>query len=86
MVWIGGFWWFELAVCGGVGVYTAFRLPLSGYFSGSASVQGATGYWWSATRYDATGMYLLRAYTTYISPSSIDYRYYGFPLRCVLGS
>ena len=64
----------------------AFRLPLSGYFNGSVIYRGAGGYWWGATRTNAAGMYGLLVSTTGITPSSLNGRYLGFTLRCVLGS
>ena len=66
---------------------TALSLPLSGYFnSGSASSKGSYGYWWSSTRNGGNLMYGLRADTSSIYPATTVRRYYGYSLRCVLGS
>ena len=66
---------------------TALRLPLSGYFNnGTAYNQGSNGYWWSSTRDSNNLMYYLRARTSTINPADYNLRYYGYSVRCVLGS
>ena len=64
---------------------TALSTPLSGSFnSGSASLQGSGGYWWSSTRSGSTGMYNLYVGTSDVGPQNSSYRDYGFSIRCIL--
>ena len=66
---------------------SALHLPLSGYFrNGSPYNQGSNGYWWSSTRNRNYYMYYLLANTSAIYPAYVDYRYYGYSLRCMAGS
>lgn len=64
----------------------ALSTPLPGTFYGSALSQGRYGFFWSSTWYDADGMYRLHVYSSNVSPSDYNYRYYGLSVRCVLGS
>ena len=48
---------------------------------------GYEGYYWSSVSYYSYYAYRLGFYSGGISPSSADYRYFGFSVRCVaLGS
>ena len=66
--------------------YTDFRialhLPLSGYYSAQASIQGGGGLWWSSVFYDVDGVYLLSSYEL-IYPQLSNVRWRGFSMRCV---
>ena len=65
----------------------ALHLPLSGsFYSGSAYDQGSSGYFWSSTRSNSSGMYGLFLDTSGVSSASYGTRRYGFSMRCVLGS
>ena len=66
----------------------ALSTPLSGYFgSGKAYDQGEYGYFWSSTYDDGYIMHYEVVYTSAVPdpPDSGD-RFYGFSLRCLLGS
>ena len=68
---------------------SALHLPLSGYFyDGSAYDRGSNGRWWSSTRRDNDHMYYLYADTgsSGIRPANYRYRYFGYSVRCILGS
>ena len=63
----------------------ALSTPLSGYFgSGSAYGQGAHGGFWSATKYSSSGMYVLYTYSSDVSPTGTNNRYFGSSVRCIL--
>ncbi len=67
----------------------ALSTPLSGYFdSGSASSQGSSGDFWSSTYAysDGYGMYYLRFDSNSVNPANYYTRYFGYSLRCLLGS
>ena len=65
----------------------ALSTPLSGYFyNGSVYVQGSYGYFWSSTVSSGTNMYYLYVYSGNVHPLYTNNRYYGFSVRCVLGS
>jgi len=66
---------------------SALRLPISGLFVyGSASDQGSGGNFWASTRGYNSSMHSLRLSTSDVTPSGGGYRYYGYSVRCVLGS
>ena len=65
----------------------ALHLPLSGYFyNGSPVSQGRYGYFWSSTRVDNYGMYVLYLERSDIIPADYHDRYSGYSVRCVLDS
>ena len=69
--------------------YTSFvnalHTPLSGGFSnGSAHNQGSLGRFWSSTRSDNNGMYLLDVSTSNVYPRDGEYRFRGLSVRCIL--
>ena len=67
----------------------ALHLPLSGSFSnGSGSQnQGSRGLFWSSTRSNGSlMMYNLGLDDDFVGPSGISSRFYGFSVRCILGS
>ena len=65
----------------------ALHLPLSGYFkTGSPYDQGSYGSFWSSTRFSSYYMEILDLYTSSIHPANGYDRYYGYSVRCVLGS
>ncbi len=57
----------------------------SGYVSsGSLRYAGDSGYYWSSTANSSTSnAYLLYFASDYVYPSTYDYRYYGFSVRCL---
>ncbi len=66
---------------------TALSLPFSGDFNnGSPDDQGYYGFWWSSTRYSNPYMYDLGVAKSYIDPAYDNYRYYGYSIRCIMGS
>ncbi|MBO4276109.1 hypothetical protein J5868_00130, partial [Candidatus Saccharibacteria bacterium] len=67
---------------------TALSTPLSGYFySGKAYSQGKNGRFWSSTWSGTSSMrFLLVEYNSLIGLSNSLSRYYGFSVRCILGS
>ena len=65
----------------------ALHLPLSGYVNnGSPIYQGSNGNFWSSTRNDSSYMYSLTLNTSRIYPANSSNRYYGYSVRCVMGS
>ncbi|MDO4526666.1 MAG: hypothetical protein Q4B87_01085 [Candidatus Saccharibacteria bacterium] len=65
----------------------ALSTPLSGlFYNGSAYSQGSSGYFWSSTRYSTTNMYSLYVGSSSVYPQGSYGRYYGFSVRCILGS
>ena len=44
---------------------------------------GVDGHYWSSVSYYSSYAYRLGFYSGGISPSSADYRYFGFSIRCV---
>ena len=61
--------------------------PLSGHFyDSSARGQGSYGYFWSSTWNHTYRMRRLYVYSTGADPSSYYERYYGYSVRCLLGS
>ena len=60
-------------------------MPAAGFRNSGSTTMitvGTNGYSWSATPYGTTDAYYLYFYSTYASTIS-NYRYYGFPVRCV---
>ena len=51
----------------------------------SLSSRGSSGYYWSSTAYSTSSAYLLRFYSTRVSPGTgYVYKYYGWPIRCLV--
>lgn len=66
---------------------TALSTPLSGnFYSGKADNQGRYGRFWSSTWYSTIGMRRLYVSSSYVYPSTNDFRDSGFSVRCILGS
>ena len=58
---------------------------LAGIFRSSAPTgQGSRGTYWSSTRGNNAGMYVLYLDTSYIDPSNNDSRLFGYSIRCIL--
>ena len=65
----------------------ALSTPLSGFFyDGSANYQGTDGYFWSSTYINAYSMYRLYVNSSNVNPFGSYNRYYGYSVRCLLGS
>ena len=71
-----------------IGAYTTGNnggFTLSGYIKGSLEGVGTDGSWWTST----TGSLAGRAYSLNLSPNnmvapnSLDYRFYGYAVRCI---
>ena len=63
----------------------ALSTPFSGYFyNSSAYLQGSNGLFWSSTYYDSYSMCNLHVNSSDVYPTYGDYRYYGYPVRCIL--
>ena len=61
----------------------------SGFFSTSSiSSRGSSGAYWSRSAYDGTGSYNLFMSSTILHPSGLNFKskYYGFSVRCLIGS
>ena len=60
----------------------------SGYFSSSSAVdRGTYGLYWSSTAYTSNFAYRLYFYSSYVLPgTNHTNKYYGYSVRCVLGS
>ena len=57
---------------------------LAGFFySSTPATQGLGGYYWSSTRYNGSGMYLLYLDTSSVGPANYGYRYSGSAVRCI---
>ena len=66
---------------------TALSTPLSGrFYSGKANDQGRYGWFWSSTWSSTDNMRRLYVSSSYVYPSTYDFRDYGFSVRCILGS
>ena len=66
---------------------SALRLPFSGtFYDGSAHNRDNTSLFWSSTRNNNSNMYNLYLSTGNVTPSYSTRRYYGYSVRCVLGS
>ena len=62
-------------------------LPLSGYlYSDTQNSYGSLGRWWSSTYYNGYAMYYLTVNSGNVWPMNANNRYYGFTMRCVVGS
>ena len=59
----------------------------SGYIGGSsASNRGSVGYYWSSTAYNNYNSYFLRLGSSTVDPgTNLNYKYYGYAIRCTLG-
>ena len=65
----------------------AFSTALSGYFSGGKALfQGDCSRFWSSTWDDNTYMGYLSVSYIHASPTGSNARYFGFSVRCILGS
>ena len=65
---------------------TAFNAVAAGlYVSGSLSISGSRGYWWSSSAYSTTNRYILYYNTSNgLGSGSVNYRSVGYSVRCVL--
>ena len=65
---------------------SALSLPLSGsFYDGSAGFRGTSGDFWSSTRYNDRSMYLLGIVSNNLYPSSYNYRFFNYSIRCLAG-
>ena len=59
----------------------------SGYFNGSSALsRGTYGYYWSRSAGSGSYAYRLLLFSTNLNPSSSYNKYFGFPVRCLIGS
>ena len=67
----------------------ALSTPFPGYFNnGSPIERGQRGYFWSSTYSNNNNMYhlYLDGSSSYVQASRYDFRFYGYSVRCLLGS
>ena len=59
----------------------------SGLFSGSSAYsRGSNGNYWSRSASNYSYSYYLNLNSTYLNPSNLSGKYYGFSVRCLIGS